>query len=278
MAGVDVVIPAGGTIDEAFSRVVGVKSKTLIKFGDKTILRTTIEALRGAPEVGRIVVVGTPEVVAHEDAKLADAVLPEAGSSPKNIWAATQHLQGLNFPPDRVLIVTSDMPYLQSSSISRFFGLCDHSVDFNVSLVAKDDYEEEFPGATATFVRLLDGHWTTGGVFLITTRGLKVALDHIESVFARRKSKLGMARLLGLKFVWDYANKKLTVSDVERKVMGILNVRGRAVPGSPAELAYDIDYIDDYQYVVSSRKGPMVKPAPAPAAQPSAPDQNTPVQ
>ena len=39
MAGFDVVIPAGGEIDPGFAKVVGTKSKALIKFNDKTVLR-----------------------------------------------------------------------------------------------------------------------------------------------------------------------------------------------------------------------------------------------
>lgn len=261
MAGYDVVIPAGGRIDENFSKVVGTPSKALIKFNDKTVLKHTIEALRSSPNVGRIVVVGSPEVLAHEDCKLADASLPELGSGPKNIWAGAQHLQGLNFPPDRILIVTADLPFLKGESVDLFLGMCDQAMDFNVPLISKDDFDEAFPGAEATFVRLLDGEWTTGCVYLITIRGLKVALDHLEKVFNRRKSKLGMARLLGLKFVWDYFNKKLTVSDAEAKVTELLNVRGRAVPGSPPEFAYDIDYVEDYHYVLSSLKASQVEVA-----------------
>ena len=258
MAGFDVVIPAGGRIDEAFAKVVGVESKALIRLNEKTILRHTIEALRASGQVGRIVVVGSAEIVRHEDAQLADAILPETGTSPANIWLGAQHLQTLDFPPDRILIVTCDQPYLTGDSIKRFLDLCDHAIDFNVSLVARDDFEEAFPGASATFVKLLDGEWTTGGVFLMTIRSLKIAMDHMEKVFEARKSKLRMAKLLGLKFVWDYLNKKLTVSSVEQKVMELLRVRGRAVPGSPPEMAYDIDFIEDYQYVLSSLKARQV--------------------
>lgn len=261
MAGFDVVIPAGGSIPDEFSRVVGVKSKPLIVFEEKTVLRRTLEALRGCSQVGRIVVVGSPDVVAHDDSKLADYVLPEVGSAPKNIWAGAQHLQALNFPPDRVIVVTGDLPFLKSETIDNFLGLCDQAIDFNVALVAKDDFDEAFPGATGTFVRLLDGEWTTGCGYLLTMRGMKIAMEHMEKVFQRRKSKFAMARLLGPKFLWDYMNKKLTVSDVEQKVMDILRVRGRAVPGSPPELAFDVDHLDDYHYALSSFKREAAKTA-----------------
>jgi hypothetical protein len=76
----------------------------------------------------------------------------------------------------------------------------------------------------------------------------------LEEVFKNRKSKFKMAKVLGAKFVWDYLAKKLTVYEIERKVMDLLGVKGAAIPGSPAELAMDVDYTEDYQYVVSLMK------------------------
>ncbi len=252
MAGIDVVIPAGGQIDESFARVVGTTSKALIVLEEKTVLRRTIEALRASGRVGRIVVVGSDVVLKHEDSQLADAALPETGTGPSNIAAGVAHLSTLNFPPDQVMIVTADLPYLTPECINKFLDLCVQETDFNVPLISKADYIEAYPGAEAMFVKLLDGEWTTGCIYVTTVRGLKVAMPHIEDVFKRRKSKLGIARLLGMKFVWDYFNKKLTVNDIEAKVVELLRCRGKAIPGSPPELAHDIDYIEDYQYVLTS--------------------------
>lgn len=266
MPGLDVVIPAGGQMEEAFARVTGSTCKPLVKFGNKTVIRTTIEALRGSPRINRIVVVGSDEVINHEDMALVTAALPEKGSGPKNIMVGIEHLQTLDLPPDRVLIVTSDLPFLTPATVDSFLDLCDHEIDFNVPLIERPDYEEAYPGAEATFVKLLDGEWTTGCMYEVSVRGFRTALTHIEDVFQRRKSKLGIARLLGFKFVWDYLNKKLTVPDIEAKITELLRVRGRAVPGSPPELAYDIDYIEDYQYAVAFKS----KVRPMESAEPTA--------
>lgn len=260
MPGLDVVIPAGGQMNADFARVTGTAFKPLVKFDNKTVLRTTIEALRGSPRINRIIVVGAKEVIEHSDASLATVVLPEKGSGPKNIMAGIEQLLAMDLPPDRVLIVTSDLPFLTPASVERFLDLCEHDIDFNVPLIEKPDFEEAFPGAEAMFVKLLDGEWTTGCMYEVSVRGFRTALSHIEDVFERRKSKIGIARLLGFKFVWDYLNKKLTVHDIEKKITDLLRVRGRAIPGSPAELAYDIDYVDDYQYAVSY-KSRSAKPA-----------------
>jgi GTP:adenosylcobinamide-phosphate guanylyltransferase len=255
MAGIDVVIPAGGELDADFSRVVGTKSKALIKINEKTVLRRTVEELKGSPNVGRVVVVGTQETLDHPDCALADAkVLATGKSGPENIALGLKELAEMNFPPDRVLIVTCDLPFLSSAAIDGFLQLCEEGVDFYVPLVSREDWDSKLPGTDATFVKLHDGEWTTGCVYLATVKGIHVAMPHLEEVFQNRKSKLKMAGQLGTKFVWDYLLRKLTVSDIERKIMDLLNVRGAAVPGSPPELAFDLDYVEDYHYAVSLAK------------------------
>lgn len=250
MPGLDVVIPAGGQMNADFARVTGTAYKPLVKFDNRTVLRSTIEALKGSPRINRIILVGSEEVIKHPDASLATVVLPEKGSGPKNIMAGIEQLLTMDLPPDRVLIVTSDLPFLTPATVDRFLDLCEDNVDFNVPLIEKSDYEEAFPSAEAMFVKLLDGEWTTGCMYEVSVRGFRTALTHVEEVFNRRKSKMKIAFMLGFKFVWDYLNKKLTVPDIEAKITELLRVRGRAVPGSPAELAYDIDYTEDYQYAV----------------------------
>lgn len=250
MAKLDVVIPAGGVVEQEFARVIGTDSKALVKFDEVSVLRRTIEALRASPVVGRIVVVGSKSVVDSEDAKLADIVLPATGSGPTNIMVGIEHLAGLDLPPHQVLIVTVDLPFLTTEGLHNFLNLCTGEMDLYVPLISLADWEEAYPGAEATFVRLLDGHWTTGCMYLMTVRGFKVAKPHIEAVFAKRKSKLGMAALLGPKFVWDYFNKKLTVTDIEKKITQMVKINGTAVPGSPPELAFDIDYLEDYHYAL----------------------------
>lgn len=60
-----------------------------------------------------------------------------------------------------------------------------------------------------------------------------------------------MAKLLGPGFVLKWLTKRLTLVDVEAKIMNVLGCSGAAVTGSAPELAFDIDYKDDYDYAVS---------------------------
>ena len=253
MAQVDVIIPAGGKINPAFARVVGTSNKALIKLEGKTVLSNTLECLRSMPGVRRIVVIG-PEEVHAEAQGVADHALPEQKTGPQNIFSGLRWLTQCYDPAEQVLIVTSDLPFLNTQVLKTFIDLCPPGKDFCVPLISKDAFLDCFPSAEATFVTLRDGTWTTGCAYLATPKGLFTAIEHIERVFANRKSKLGMARILGPKFVYGYLTQKLTVTDVEEKVKDLLKCVGVAIPGSPPELCFDIDYIEDYHYALGALK------------------------
>lgn len=254
MTDLDVIIPAGGKLNQAFTRVAGTSSKALIQFEGATVLSSTIDALRECRSTRRIVVVGSQEVLDNPDSRLADAALLETTSGPQNILKGLKWLLDQHQAPEHVMIVTCDLPFVTAETFEKFLSLCPAGKDFCVPLISRESFGDAFPGTSATFVKLIDGTWTTGCAYLVSCKGLMKAIGHIEAVFKNRKSKLGMAKLLGMRFVYGLLTQKLTVTDVERKVEQLLHCVGVAVPGSPPELAFDIDYIDDYHYALQTRK------------------------
>lgn len=251
---VDVIIPAGGKLPSSLVKLSGVDRKPFLKITDQTILESTFAALRGCDFVRRIVIIGPDEVLRHEACARADDRIPEGKSGPENIFRGLDWLMKQPDPPEYVMIVTADLPFITSETLRTFVNLCPQGKDFCVPLISKEEFEEMFPQASATFVGLRDGTWTAGCAYLATASGLKKAIHHIEGLFQQRKSKLGMAKLLGYKFVWDLLFHKLVVADIEAKVRELLQCEGVAVPGSPAELAYDIDDTEDYYYGVTYTK------------------------
>lgn len=250
----DAIIPAGGRLDESFAKVVGTPSKALIKFDDTTILEKTIQALRESGRIDRVVVVGSREVLNSRAVEKADEALPEGGSGPENIFRGVDALRQSGRVSPYVVVSTSDLPFLTGESVARFLDRCPENKDFCVPLIAEDDFLEAFPGASATFVKLRDGTWTTGCLYRIDAEAMSKALHHINSVFLNRKSKLGMARLLGARFVWQLLTRQLTVHSVEKKVEEILGCSGAAVAMGPPELAFDIDFLEDYQYALMAHR------------------------
>ena len=238
--------------------MAGTDIKALVRLGAHTILNQTIEALRQSGRVRKIVVIGPREV--HEAAvgAGADACLEEGTTGPDNIFRGVDHLAAQTDAVDGMLVVTTDLPFLTADIVCRYLDLCPPDNEFCVPLISKTAFQNHYPAATATFVTLRDGEWTAGCMYAASVSALRRARPHIERVFEQRKSKLGMARLLGFGFVVGYLLKTLTVEDVQAKIRSLLDCDGAAVPESPPELAYDIDDFEDYEYAVRhlARKDP----------------------
>lgn len=246
----DALLPAGGTIDETFAKLVGTDNKALIEIGGKTILRRTLDALEATGKVKSTLLIG-PEVVRnHPDAASATLKIEPGETGPDNIYRGLNTLLSEPNPPQKVLVITTDLPFLTPELLCRFIDSCPPDRDICVPLVRASEFTDRFPGSTATFVKMRDDTWTTGCAYVMDVEALKKAKPHIDRVFENRKSKMGMAKLLGPAFVLKFITKRLTLVDVEAKIMSMLGCSGAAITGSPPELAYDIDDIEDYEYAV----------------------------
>lgn len=247
----DVVIPAGGHLDQHFADVVGTKSKALIGFQGTTILGRTIKAFRETGAVRRIAVVGTQEVLDHADVRLADLSCLERGSSPKNIMAGFDLMRHDGEEPERALICTADLPFITPNSIQAFLSVTGKK-DFYAPLITEESYFESFRDSPATFVRLKDGSYTAGCLYNVNTASARKSLEYMEEVFKQRKSKMGMANILGVGFLIRYIFRMVKVEDVERRVSELLHCTASGILGSNPELAFDIDHIDDYYYAIQN--------------------------
>lgn len=248
---VDAILPAGGRIRGRFAAEAGAELKALIEIGGRAVLGRTLGVLRATGRVGKVVVVGPDEISAHAAARWADAALPEGGrSAPANILRGLEWLYQANGGrhAERVLVVTTDLPFLTPEAINRFLDACPAQVDVCVPLIRRNEFEERFPGHRIRFVRLRDGWWMIGCAFLVKPETVINARPLVEKVFAARKNYLGMARLLGISCIVRFITGRLTVSQIEERCREMLGCTGRGVRNCPPELVFDIDYPADYRY------------------------------
>ena len=245
----DVILPAGGRVDVDLAARAGGDVKATFHFGDETILGRTVRVLGESGLSRRIVAIGG-EAVQAEAQRDGIHSIPEATTGPENILNGLKWLRAQPDPPKRVMVVTTDLPFLTAEILARFVALCPEDRAIAVPLISRAEWEARFPGSSAMFITLGDGAWTTGGVFLIDAEALERSMPQIERVFAQRKSKLGMARLLGPAFVLGLLRRTLTVPQIEAKIQAMLGCSGAAVRHAPPELAYDIDDLEDYAYAV----------------------------
>lgn len=251
----DVVLPAGGRITGGFAEEASASLKALIRINGTCMLEHTIETLRLTDGIGRIVVVGPPELALHPASRNADAVLPERTSGPENILAAVDYLEAVAGESRRLLIVATDLPCLTPRTITGFINQCPDDAEICVPIVRRGDYLGRFPGSPATFVTLADGQRTMGCAFLVDPQALRRNRRAVQQAFDARKSEIAMAKLLGPLFVLKFVTRRFRVHDVEKRCGQILGCRGVAVRNAPPELAADIDTVADYRYLERVGRG-----------------------
>jgi hypothetical protein len=247
----DVILPAGGRLNGAFADEAGVSIKALIRIGGQTVLERTVATLRATGIVDRIVVVGPSELALHPATRGADAVLPDGDCGPDNILRGIDWLEAQGGASLRVIVVTTDLPFLTADAVRAFVEACPPSGEICVPILRCEAFTERFPDSPATFAPLADGQWTMACGFLLDPNAVRRNHLRIRQVFAARKSEFTMARLLGPLFVLRYLTRRLRVEDIERRCTAILRCRGVAVRNARPEMAADIDTVEDYRYAVT---------------------------
>ncbi len=250
----DAILPAGGRIDPEFAAKVGTESKALIQFGDQTILSRTLQCLKDTGRFDRMVLIGPDELTSSSSAALATHRVKEGASGPENIMAGLTALQNAGPSKNKVVVVTTDLPFLSPEIMSDFLDRAPQDLEIVIPICTQSAYQNRFPNSTSTFMPLKDEAWTAGGMYLMEPEALRKAMPMINRLFANRKSKIGMARLLGPALLYKFLTKTLTIDDVQRKALSLLGIRGTAMREAPPELAYDIDYFDDYEYAITHLK------------------------
>ena len=251
---VDVVLPAGGRIEGTFARETGVSIKALLSCGAATLLTRTVGVLRASPAVGRIVVVGPPDLAADPGGQAADALLPDQGDGAPNTLHGLEWLRARG--ADRVLVAAADLPFLDAAAIHWFLARAPAEAELVAPVVRRQAFERRFPASTNEYLGLRDGEWTLGCLFLVCPTALNRSRLHLERAFAARKSQLAMARLLGPRFVARFLLRRLTVEAIRGRCAELLECRAAVLPDAPPELAYDLDLPAHYRYVLHSGDTP----------------------
>ena len=78
-------------------------------------------------------------------------------------------------------------------------------------------------------------------------------LPRVNQVVSNRKNPVALAKLLGFGFLAKFLTKSLTVADVVAKIEQVVGAKIQAVQTAPAELAFDVDDIPDYEYALRNK-------------------------
>jgi len=264
----DAVILAGGMIPQreaAFRETVAVNCKSLIQLEGRTMVGHVIAALRGAQSIGRIAVVGPPELQDHPDCAAADLVLPEAEGRAENLFRALEAFSD----SERVLMVTSDTPLVTGPMFDDVLSHLGPDTDLGYVVIRADHVHLRFGDRPSpppdesgrqmpnwVTVTLRDGTFTGTGCLLMRPEAARRALPYIKGIFDNRdiRNVVRVLRpVLGLGFLIKAAlairfpalGGMLSIADIERRIGKGLGVVCRTYVSPHAELAFDVDHLTD---------------------------------
>ena len=234
----DCVILAGGGSSELTVQE-GVPSKALIKINGKEMIRLVLDVYMQMKEhIRRLIIVGSVEALDFLKADYPVDILPESDSLIGNLLLAHRYLKSENY----LLISSADTPLLSLAAVEDFIRQCrPFDKDFYYPIIRKEDSEKTFPGEKRTYIGLADGAFTGGNLFLVNPLAVEPSAPMIGKFLDYRKNPLKMVSLLGPGFVLGLLAKRLSISRLEKRFSGLLNVKARAIVSAYPEIGFDID-------------------------------------
>ncbi|MBE3552160.1 MAG: NTP transferase domain-containing protein [Kyrpidia tusciae] len=237
----DAIVLAGGSVSDKNG------PKALWSIQGRAMVDYVLDALSAAGDMERIAVVGQT-----------------SGSSPRAVWlpgsgSIVDHLKAalefLGRPRgEYVLIATCDVPLLTGAMVEDFLGRCrPFRRDFYYPIVRREDCERELPGIRRTYVKLRDGTFTGGNLFVIRDDVLSRILPVIDRFIRNRKNPLRLSKELGWSFTVRLAASRvvgvLSIDQLESRVRELFAVRASAVICPHAAIGADVDEPEDLGWV-----------------------------
>lgn len=208
-----------------------------IPIGGRPMAWWVLDALETSPTVTSIGLVG-PESLKRGSVILA----PMQDNLFGNI------LQGLETAPkdaESVLFVTSDIPWLTGAVVEAFLDMAPSGMDVVYPIIPKNVTERRFPATKRTYVRLKEGVFTGGNLFLAKRGAVPRLKERAEVLLQHRKSPLALARDVGPGLLLRLITGHLSIRQAEVRVGGLLGIRGCALVFPYAEAGVDVDKPED---------------------------------
>lgn len=241
---VDALVLAGssGSGDLAWSE--GVENKALVKIGRFPLVSFVLAALSSSSHVDRIGVVGPAEDIAGLAEEYGARAVSQERTVLENVLAGFRELKAEGY----LLIVTSDIPMLTGEAVDDFLDRCaPFDCDFYYPIIPRESCEEKYPGLERTYVRLREGVFTGGNMFLVNAAKLEEGIPKFEYFFRYRKNPLKMGRLLGPALIFKFITRTLKLRDIEGCFLKVLDIKARAVISSYPEIGVDVDKQSDLE-------------------------------
>ncbi len=244
---INAVVLAGGKNGPEMRAATGVENRALTPLGGTTMLGCVVAALVGA-SLGRVFVVGpVPPSGDYASVTGGETMLD-------NLMAGLTAAQAGGGGDERVLVSTSDIPFLTPASVEDFVRQASASgADLCFSYVPVELCYAKYPQMRRTAIKMREGKMTLGNLFLVNPRFLIAQQETITQAYAARKSPFQVGRLLGWGLLARFLGAQFLSPNL-LPVSGLVGSVGRLIGGGCrvsairsefAEIGTDVDKPDD---------------------------------
>lgn len=241
----NVVILAGGRCPW-LKEVAGTDARCLAKINGKRMLDYIVEAIRESGRGKRIILAASAGVMEGEE--LPEGV--ELCEAAEDLPATGRKAVAMLNDTGRTLFICDDIPMLHGAAINDFLDKCEAMPEANTyyPLIPQEVCENTFPHAKRTYVKIKEGAFTGGNLMLVDAALIAPGVAKAKEIFAKRKKPFELVKLIGIGFILKFLFKRLTLAEVEKKCSEFMDVNGRAVISSFAEIGMDVDKPADWEF------------------------------
>jgi len=242
----DAMILAGGENSEYMQTYAPQRYEALIDIGGKPMVAFVAEALAASRLIDRILVLG-PET------ELIQCSFPpqvEIAAGGKTILETI--CQGVKILGDArpLLIATGDIPLLKVEAVEDFIQRCQQvEADLYYPIIDKEVNSRLYPQVKRTYVRLLEGTFTGGNLFLVNPVVIPRCIAVANQMIENRKRPLRLAALLGWRFLFKLIIGRLRIDEAAQRASQLLGLRGAVIQSGYPELGLDVDKPSDLELV-----------------------------
>lgn len=243
---VDVIILAGAENKGPLQECSSSGYEALIEINGLPMVEYVIQAVRGSDAVERMAVVGPVEILQSQLSGQVDYLVQSKDSIVANIQEGIRALGGER----NILILTSDIPLINTGAIDQFIQSCqERQADVYYPIISKEANTNRFPGTQRTYARLREGTYTGGNIFILNPQVIDAAAEFIDRLVTYRKKPLKLSQLFGLKFIVKFVLGRLKIRELEERVYKLTGFTAAALVLDYPEIGFDVDKPSDLLFM-----------------------------
>lgn len=239
----DAVITAGYDRNKVdpLVEVTGQPQKVLIEIAGAPMIWHVVRALDESGRIDEIVIVGLDPQDAPDFGRPVHFVA-DHGRMTANQRAGAEKAAALNNQNRYVLAMAADAPLLTGEMVCWFLdACCPYDRDIYWGIVERKVMEATFPFSKRSYLRLREGQFCSGDLFLLDLEAGLRAHQRMQRFFDSRKNVLNQVRMLGIGVIFDYLFGRLSLKTMLAVVERELGATGAPVLVPFAEVGMDVD-------------------------------------